>query len=422
MRQSIRIASRLAAVRSSAGAAAQTAAHLAAGGGQILSRQSQPCAPGRSQYQESKAAEITAYLRPNPNFTFERRPAPALQRQPVSAVQLRVAAGYRSTICTSGSTSANCACESAQEGTAIARIAAAGPGAHPAVQPAQRLRPDAAGEAAAGAGAGRTWTTSTRNWHQPRPLPVPATSRAWIWTASCCSGCNTNRDYQTALVNAADRENHAAPAAQRPHAGGPVRRHGALRFPGAAAAAGRFPHHCAGRAARICRRPLQAVDKAEHGSQTGGGQRFHRSHFRHGFRAQSADSALHRSERQHSAADFRPQSGREGAHPDRYRACRAAEGCGPGAGVQRRGFGLLHAGELGQPAQALQGRDGYLETATRVRDTMSFSYQRGQAALVDYLDAQRDYRATEVAYINLVGAYLTAAGQLNLAVGREVLQ
>ncbi len=66
-------------------------------------------------------------------------------------------------------------------------------------------------------------------------------------------------------------------------------------------------------------------------------------------------------------------------------------------------------------------KDGYLETATRIRDTMSFSYQRGQAALVDYLDAQRDYRATEVAYLNLVGAYLTAAAQLNMAVGREVI-
>ncbi|SPE41236.1 hypothetical protein SBA3_4130011 [Candidatus Sulfopaludibacter sp. SbA3] len=41
---------------------------------------------------------------------------------------------------------------------------------------------------------------------------------------------------------------------------------------------------------------------------------------------------------------------------------------------------------------------------------------------MDYLDAQRDYRATQVAYLNLVGAYLTAAGQLNLAVGREVMQ
>lgn len=67
-------------------------------------------------------------------------------------------------------------------------------------------------------------------------------------------------------------------------------------------------------------------------------------------------------------------------------------------------------------------KETYLPTATAVRDTMSFSYQRGQAALVDYLDAQRDYRATEVAYINLVASYLTAAAQVNLAVGREVMQ
>jgi len=64
----------------------------------------------------------------------------------------------------------------------------------------------------------------------------------------------------------------------------------------------------------------------------------------------------------------------------------------------------------------------YLETASRVRDTIAFSYQHGQAALVDYLDAQRDYRAVQVSYLNLVGSYLSAASQLNLAVGREVIQ
>jgi cobalt-zinc-cadmium efflux system outer membrane protein len=63
----------------------------------------------------------------------------------------------------------------------------------------------------------------------------------------------------------------------------------------------------------------------------------------------------------------------------------------------------------------------YLPMAKDVRDTMEYSYLHGQAALVDYLDAQRDYRATYVAYLNLVGACMTAAGQLNLAVGREVL-
>jgi cobalt-zinc-cadmium efflux system outer membrane protein len=71
--------------------------------------------------------------------------------------------------------------------------------------------------------------------------------------------------------------------------------------------------------------------------------------------------------------------------------------------------------------RSYKGSDGYLETAARIRDTISFSFQQGQAALVDYLDAQRDYRATQTAYVNLVGGYLTAAGQLNLAVGREVI-
>ena len=44
----------------------------------------------------------------------------------------------------------------------------------------------------------------------------------------------------------------------------------------------------------------------------------------------------------------------------------------------------------------------YLATASRIRDTIAFSYQHGQAALVDYLDAQRDYRAVQVSYLNPV--------------------
>jgi outer membrane protein, heavy metal efflux system len=64
----------------------------------------------------------------------------------------------------------------------------------------------------------------------------------------------------------------------------------------------------------------------------------------------------------------------------------------------------------------------YLQEATEVRDRVSFAYQRGGAALVDFLDAQRDYRAVQSGYLTLIGSYLTAAGQLNMAVGREVLQ
>jgi cobalt-zinc-cadmium efflux system outer membrane protein len=64
----------------------------------------------------------------------------------------------------------------------------------------------------------------------------------------------------------------------------------------------------------------------------------------------------------------------------------------------------------------------YLPRAVRVRDTMAFAYQRGGASLLDFLNAQSDYRAIELNYLNLVGSYLAAASQLNLAVGREVLQ
>jgi len=64
----------------------------------------------------------------------------------------------------------------------------------------------------------------------------------------------------------------------------------------------------------------------------------------------------------------------------------------------------------------------YKEQATRVRDTMTYSYQHGGASLLDFLNAQSDYRAVQLAYLQLIGSYLTAAGQLNLAVGREVIQ
>jgi len=56
-----------------------------------------------------------------------------------------------------------------------------------------------------------------------------------------------------------------------------------------------------------------------------------------------------------------------------------------------------------------------------VREIMTFSYQRGGASLLDFLGAESDYRAVRLNYINLVGAYLTAASQLNLAVGREMI-
>jgi outer membrane protein, heavy metal efflux system len=67
-------------------------------------------------------------------------------------------------------------------------------------------------------------------------------------------------------------------------------------------------------------------------------------------------------------------------------------------------------------------KDRYLKQADRVRDTIAFSYQHGAASLLDFLDAQKEYRDVQLNYLNLVASYLTAASQLNLAVGREVVQ
>jgi outer membrane protein, heavy metal efflux system len=66
-------------------------------------------------------------------------------------------------------------------------------------------------------------------------------------------------------------------------------------------------------------------------------------------------------------------------------------------------------------------KDRYLQQASRVRDTIAFSYEHGAASLLDFLNAQADYRSVQVNYLNLVASYLNAASQLNLAVGREVI-
>jgi cobalt-zinc-cadmium efflux system outer membrane protein len=63
----------------------------------------------------------------------------------------------------------------------------------------------------------------------------------------------------------------------------------------------------------------------------------------------------------------------------------------------------------------------YLPMATDVRDRMEFSFKNGGASLLDFLDAEKSCRDTRLAYLNLIGSYLTAAAQMNMAVGKEVL-
>ncbi len=63
----------------------------------------------------------------------------------------------------------------------------------------------------------------------------------------------------------------------------------------------------------------------------------------------------------------------------------------------------------------------YLDQATRVRDTVTFSYQRGGVSLVDFLQAQQEFRAVRVSYVNLIATFMNAVNQLNFAVGQEVI-
>jgi cobalt-zinc-cadmium efflux system outer membrane protein len=67
-------------------------------------------------------------------------------------------------------------------------------------------------------------------------------------------------------------------------------------------------------------------------------------------------------------------------------------------------------------------RARYLQQAVRVRETISFSYQHGGASLLDFLQAQQDYRGIQLSYLNLVGTFWNAVNQLNAAAGREVIQ
>ena len=64
----------------------------------------------------------------------------------------------------------------------------------------------------------------------------------------------------------------------------------------------------------------------------------------------------------------------------------------------------------------------YLPLALDNRNRITISFQNGGASLLDFLDAEKAYRDTRLAYLNLIGSYLTAAAQMNMAAGREVFQ
>ena len=66
-------------------------------------------------------------------------------------------------------------------------------------------------------------------------------------------------------------------------------------------------------------------------------------------------------------------------------------------------------------------RSGYLDVSQKSRDISEYAYRRGAAALLDFLDAERSYRATQLAWRQTVAAYLTSLEQLRQAVGTRNL-
>jgi outer membrane protein, heavy metal efflux system len=64
---------------------------------------------------------------------------------------------------------------------------------------------------------------------------------------------------------------------------------------------------------------------------------------------------------------------------------------------------------------------GYLNEARLSRDISEYAYKRGAASLLDFLDAERSYRSTQLAYRQSLAAYLLAVEQLREAVGTRSL-
>jgi cobalt-zinc-cadmium efflux system outer membrane protein len=64
---------------------------------------------------------------------------------------------------------------------------------------------------------------------------------------------------------------------------------------------------------------------------------------------------------------------------------------------------------------------GYLQQARDSLDISRYAYSRGATDLLDLLDAERTYQQTELAYRQVLAAYMTSAAQINFVVGKQVI-
>jgi len=66
-------------------------------------------------------------------------------------------------------------------------------------------------------------------------------------------------------------------------------------------------------------------------------------------------------------------------------------------------------------------RGGYVDAAQKSRDISEYAYKKGAASLLDFLDAERTYRANQLAYRQALASYMTALEQTRQAVGTRDL-
>jgi cobalt-zinc-cadmium efflux system outer membrane protein len=109
--------------------------------------------------------------------------------------------------------------------------------------------------------------------------------------------------------------------------------------------------------------------------------------------------------------------------------------------IARTGYALTQAQEsqlsasdavlsdVGNAYEAIKSNDeivqlytsGYLKEAQDSRDISEYAYKRGAASLLDFLDAERTYRASQLAYRQALASYMTALEQMKEAVGTRNL-
>jgi cobalt-zinc-cadmium efflux system outer membrane protein len=67
-------------------------------------------------------------------------------------------------------------------------------------------------------------------------------------------------------------------------------------------------------------------------------------------------------------------------------------------------------------------QSGYLKQAQDSRDISEYAYKHGAASLLDFLDAERTYRSTQLAYRQALANYMLSLEQVREAIGKRSLQ